>query len=69
MATVNPIQMQKYLKGADYPMTKNELVELARSNDAPDDMVDALRSMDKDSFDGPNAVTHALKESDQLQGS
>lgn len=66
MATVNPIEMQKYLKGADYPVDKDQLVELARSNGAPDDVVEALSAMDNDSFDGPNAVQSALKSSGQL---
>lgn len=66
MATVNPIEMQKYLKGAEYPMDTDALVELAESNSAPGDVVDALRSLDADSFDGPSAVQAALKDSDQL---
>jgi hypothetical protein len=66
MATVNPIEMQRYLKGADYPMGKDALVQLAQSNDAPDDVVEALRSMNRDSFNGPNAVQEALADADQL---
>lgn len=60
---VNPIQIQKFLKGADYPMTKDDLVALARKNDAPTDVVEQLQGMEKDSFDGPNAVTQAMKQS------
>lgn len=60
---VNPIQVQKFLKGADYPMSKDDLVSLARKNDAPDDVIQQLQGMEKDSFDGPNAVTQAMKQS------
>lgn len=66
MARVNPIEMQRYLKGASYPMSKDQLVDLARSNDAPNDVVEALRSMGRDEFNGPNAVQEALGQSDQL---
>jgi hypothetical protein len=60
---VNPIQVQKYLKGADYPMTKEELVNLAKQNDAPEDVVQQLQGMDRDEFNGPNAVVQAMKSS------
>jgi hypothetical protein len=32
-------------------------------------MVAALRGLNKDSFDGPNAVMHSLSEADVLGGS
>ncbi|MBE2316527.1 DUF2795 domain-containing protein [Solirubrobacter sp. CPCC 204708] len=57
---VNPIELQKHLKGVDYPASKDDVVSTAESNGAPDDILDALRSMNKDSFDGPTAVTEAL---------
>jgi hypothetical protein len=57
---VNPIELQKHLKGVDYPASKDDIVSTAESNGAPDDILDALRSMSKDSFDGPTAVTEAL---------
>ena len=57
---VNPIQLQKYLKGIDYPADRDELAQTAESNGAPPEIVDALRSADKDTFDGPTAVQQAL---------
>ena len=27
MANVNPVQVQKYLKGVDYPVSKNDLLK------------------------------------------
>jgi hypothetical protein len=57
---VNPIELQKHLKGVDYPASKDDLVSAAESNGAPDEVVDALRSTDKDRFDGPTAVQSAL---------
>ena len=44
----------------DYPASKDDLVSAAESNGAPGEIVDALRSTSKDSFDGPTAVTEAL---------
>ena len=57
---VNPIELQKHLKGVDYPASKDDLVSTAQSNGAPEELVDALRSADKDTFDGPTAVQSAL---------
>jgi len=55
-----PIELQKYLSGVDYPVSKDELVETARGNGAPDDVVDALSRADQDEFDAPTAVSRAL---------
>jgi hypothetical protein len=57
---VNPIELQKHLKGADYPATREDLVSLAESNGAPAEIVDALRNAGRDRFDGPDDVTEAL---------
>jgi hypothetical protein len=57
---VNPIELQKYLKGVDYPADRDALVQAAESNGAPGEIVDALRKADKDRFDGPSAVQQAV---------
>jgi hypothetical protein len=57
---VNPIELQKYLKGADYPAGKDDLAGLAESNGAPSEIVDAIRSAPQESFDGPSGVQKAL---------
>jgi len=53
---VNPIELQKHLKGADYPASKDDLVATARGNGAPDEIVEALRNASGDRFDGPDQV-------------
>jgi hypothetical protein len=63
---VNPIETQKYLKGVDYPADRQTLVEAARGNGAPDEIVEALSSMDSDSFDGPSAVMSGMSDADVL---
>jgi hypothetical protein len=57
---VNPIELQKYLKGVDYPAGKDDLVRTAESNGAPSEIVDAIRSASQDSFDGPSGVQKAI---------
>lgn len=57
---VNPIDVQKALKGADYPASRDDLVALARGNEAGDDVVQALQEAGQDSYDGPDDVQRAL---------
>ena len=53
-------EVQRALKGADYPMNGKELAELAKKNGAGDDLVEALKPLPE--VDGPNAVMKHLKE-------
>jgi hypothetical protein len=59
--------VQKALKGVDYPVGPHELAETAKQNGAGQDLVNALNGMHKDRFDGPNAVMKEMKG--QLTGS
>ncbi len=59
----NPIEAQKYLKGVDYPARKQDLIEHARSNGAPEEMLRDLESAGQDEFDGPSAVQQAFSKS------
>ena len=52
-------EVQKALKGAEYPMDGEALAELARKNGADDALVDALRGVRE--VDGPNTVMQELK--------
>ncbi|MCU1612246.1 MAG: hypothetical protein QOH09_4418 [Pseudonocardiales bacterium] len=62
-------EVQKSLKGFDYPGSPEDLARHAQSNGADKGLVEALRNLPKDSFDGPNAVMHSLSEADVLGGS
>jgi Protein of unknown function (DUF2795) len=53
-------EVQKYLKGADYPMTGEQLAELARRNGAEKELVEVLQAIGK--VDGPNGVMKQLKD-------
>ena len=57
---VNPIDVQKYLKGVDYPARKDDLVSKADENGAPGDLVEQIRSLGRDEFDGPDDVMEAF---------
>jgi Protein of unknown function (DUF2795) len=58
-------EVQKALKGADYPMDGAALSALAKKNGADGDLIDALKGVRE--VDGPNTVMKELKG--QLGGS
>ncbi|MGW5333928.1 DUF2795 domain-containing protein [Streptomyces bauhiniae] len=60
MADISPIDLQKALKGADYPASRDDLVSLARKNGADDKVVEKLENCGVDRFDGPNDVQKAV---------
>lgn len=58
----SPISVQKYLKGAEYPADRDDLLVVAEGNDAPEDVVEALEALDETTFDGPDEVSEALED-------
>jgi hypothetical protein len=43
-------EMQRYLKGAEYPASKGDLASVAKKNEAPQELVEQLRSLEETSF-------------------
>ena len=69
MAKFQVTEVQKALKGFDYPGSAADLAKHAESNGGDPALVEALGSLDKDRFDGPNAVMHELSaQADALGG-
>ncbi|MGW7465997.1 DUF2795 domain-containing protein [Streptomyces xantholiticus] len=60
MASISPIDLQKALKGADYPARRDDLIALAKDNGADDALVQKLTGASEDEFDGPNDVQKAV---------
>ncbi|WP_035279946.1 DUF2795 domain-containing protein [Actinokineospora spheciospongiae] len=63
MSTTNPIELQKHLSGVDYPASRQDLVEHARSDGASEEILQALENMPDRTYDGPNAVSQAASKS------
>jgi hypothetical protein len=57
MATISPIDVQKALKGMDYPAKKDEIVEQAKRNGADQEVLDALQKIPDREYDGPSGVS------------
>lgn len=60
---VNPIQVQKYLKGIDYPASKNDLIKCAEEHGADDNIRSTLEQLsDKKKFETSADVSKAIGE-------
>lgn len=62
MATINPIQLQKFLKGMNYPATKEELIDHAQQHDADENALSTLKQLPEDEYETPADVSKAVGE-------
>jgi hypothetical protein len=60
--TPNPIEVQKFLGGIDYPAGKDDLVRKAEESGAGDDVLSALRGIPDREYDSPTAVSEAVSK-------
>ena len=56
----SPANVQKFLRGVDYPSGKRDLIEAAMDNQAPKDILDMLWDMPEQDFGGPQDVQKAI---------
>jgi len=59
MADVNPIQLQKFLGGIEYPASKQTLIDTAKEHGADDDVLEVLNGLPDQEYDAPTAVVKA----------
>jgi hypothetical protein len=60
--TPNPIQVQKFLSGIDYPATRETLISRAKESGADSNVLDALQGIPDKEYDGPTAVSSAVSD-------
>jgi len=60
MAGINPIQLEKFLKGVNYPASKNELIKRAEQNGADENVRSSLEQLPDQQFDSPTDVSKAV---------
>ena len=61
---VNPIQIQKFLDGVNYPASKQDLIQTARQQGASRQVLDTLQRMPDKRYGSPVDVSQAIgKES------
>ena len=54
------IDVQKALKGAAYPATKERLLKTAKENGADEEVMEALAALPDEPLDSPAAVSKAI---------
>jgi Protein of unknown function (DUF2795) len=63
MAKANPVEIQKNLKGMDYPASKQELIKHAKKQGADQTILSLLNQLpDDEEFDSPTDVNKAIGE-------
>ena len=61
--TPNPIQIQKFLAGVNYPADRKTLVSTAEKEGADGPALDALKAIPDKEYDSPTAVSSAVSDS------
>lgn len=57
----DPIEVEPYLAGVDYPAKKDELIATAVRNAAPQDVIEALQALGQEDFPDANALAAELR--------
>lgn len=57
---VNPIQVQKFLDGMDYPVSKDDLVKYAQGKGADENVLNTLRRLPEQDYETPVDVSEAI---------
>ena len=60
----NPIQIQKFLKGMEYPAKKKDLIKHAEENKADQKVMEVLQAMAEEEFQTPADVSKAVGQVD-----
>lgn len=60
MARVNPINVQKHLKGVDYPASKQELIRHAEENGADENIRSVLEELPDKEYKTPAELSKAV---------
>ncbi|MEU4642578.1 DUF2795 domain-containing protein [Micromonospora sp. NPDC047465] len=58
--TVTGVQLQEYLAGLDYPVSREDLVRWGQENGVSTETLQMLRSLPREEFDSPAELSEAL---------
>lgn len=62
MAKANPIQLQKHLKGMNYPASKQDLIQHAKKHGADDNAMSVFEQIADEDYETPADVSKAIGE-------
>lgn len=64
MAKANPIQLQKHLKGIEYPASKQDLIEHAKQHGADDNAISVFEQLPDEEYETPADVSKAIGDTE-----
>jgi len=65
MPHANPVEVEKSLKGMNYPAKKNDLIKHAQQQGATQDILETLKDLREENFNSPVEVSKAVGEVDR----
>ena len=64
MAKVNPVQVQKFLGGLDYPVSKQDLLKHAEQEGADENVRSTLEQIPDQKYETPADVSQTIGEAE-----
>jgi hypothetical protein len=58
----NPVEIQKFLSGVDYPAPKQDIISKAEENNAPEEIMDLLKQLPDMEYSRPTDVTREISQ-------
>ncbi len=58
----SPVAVENYLKGIDFPADKKKLLQQARDNDAPDDVLRTIDKLPDKKYGSPIDISKEMKD-------
>ncbi len=62
MTQLNPMKLQEYLEGMDYPMNRDDIVLRITNSGAPDDIKKAVMDLPPGTYYSPSEISEAAGE-------
>lgn len=59
---VNPVQIQKFLEGMNYPASKEQIIQYAEQQGADEDIIEILQKLPGEEYETPADVSGAIGE-------
>lgn len=57
---VNPVQVQKFLDGIDYPVSKDEILSYAKKMGADENVLSTLQKLPEGVYNNPVDISEAI---------
>jgi hypothetical protein len=60
--TISPIEVERYLKGINFPANKKNLIDRAKINQAPQEIVRLLKQVTDKNYTSPVEITKEMSK-------